>query len=168
MEKPWRNQTENHLTVTIQTAKPRKNQRRSPRWTGAPDGAGQTEEITLDDIKEGDVVAITLDDDGNAATITVQSMDMGGGQGGPGGQASGVDSYDTVNEYSSDETVSDTSLESTGTDENAALISNGAEFTFSNDAISRTSSDSQGGDNSSFYGDRSSSSSNRRNCICQR
>ena len=103
----------------------------------APDGAGQTEEITLDD-------------DGNAATITVQSM--GGGQGGPGGQASGVDSYDAANEYSSDETVSDTSLESTGTDENAALVSNGSEVTFSNDAISRTSSDSQGGDNSSFYG----------------
>ena len=119
---------------------------------GASDVAGQTEEITLDDIKEGDVVAITLDDDGNAATITVQSMDMGGGQGGPGGQASGVDSYDAANEYSSDETVSDTSLESTGTDENAALVSNGAEVTFSNDAISRTSSDSQGGDNSSFYG----------------
>ena len=118
----------------------------------APDGAGQTEEITLDDIKEGDVVAIILDDDGNAATITVQSMDMGGGQGGPGGQASGVDSYDAANEYSSDETVSDTTLESTGTDENAALVSNGAEVTFSNDAISRTSSDSQGGDNSSFYG----------------
>ena len=118
----------------------------------APDGAGQTEEITLDDIKEGDVVAITLDDDGNAATITVQSMDMGGGQGGPGGQASGVDSYDAANEYSSDETVSDTTLESTGTDENAALVSNGAEVTLSNDAISRTSSDSQGGDNSSFYG----------------
>ena len=118
----------------------------------APDSAGQTEEITLDDIKEGDVVAITLDDDGNAATITVQSMDMGGGQGGPGGQASGVDSYDAANEYSSDETVSDTTLESTGTDENAAFVSNGAEVTLSNDAISRTSSDSQGGDNSSFYG----------------
>ena len=124
----------------------------APDGQGAPDGAGQTEEITLDDIKEGDVVAITLDDDGNAATITVQTMDMGGGQGGPGGQASGVDSYDAANEYSSDETVSDTTLESTGTDENAALVSNGAEVTFSNDAISRTSSDSQGGDNSSFYG----------------
>lgn len=118
----------------------------------APDDAGQTQEITLDDIKEGDVVAITLDDDGNAATITVQSMEMGGGQGGPGSQASGVDSYDAANEYSSDETVSDTSLESTGTDENAALVSNGAEVIFNNDAISRTSSDSQGGDNSSFYG----------------
>ena len=122
----------------------------APDSQGASDVAGQTEEITLDDIKEDDVVAITLDDDGNAATITVQSM--GGGQGGPGGQASGVDSYDAANEYSSDETVSDTSLESTGTDENAALVSNGAEVTFSNDAISRTSSDSQGGDNSSFYG----------------
>ena len=122
----------------------------APDSQGASDVAGQTEEITLDDIKEDDVVAITLDDDGNAATITVQSM--GGGQGGPGGQASGVDSYDAANEYSSDETVSDTTLESTGTDENAALVSNGAEVAFSNDAISRTSSDSQGGDNSSFYG----------------
>lgn len=120
----------------------------------APDesGAGLSEEITLDDIKEGDIVSITLDDDGNAATITVQSMEIGGGQGGPGGQDSGVDSYAAANEYSSDETVSDTSLESTGTDENAALVSNGAEVTFNNDAISRTSSDSQGGDNSSFYG----------------
>ena len=131
---------------------PEKPEGEAPDDQGAPDGAGQTEEITLDDIKEGDVVAITLDDDGNAATITVQSMYMGGGQGGPGGQASGVDSYDAANEYSSDETVSDTSLESTGTDENVALVSNGAEVTFSNDAISRTSSDSQGGDNSSFYG----------------
>jgi hypothetical protein len=120
----------------------------------AQDGAdaGQSEEITLDDIKEGDIVSITLDDDGNAATITVQSMEMGGGQGGPGGQDSGVDSYAAANEYSSDETVSDTSLESTETNENAALVSNGAEVTFNNDAISRTSSDSQGGDNSSFYG----------------
>lgn len=120
----------------------------------APDGSGadQSEEITLNDIKEGDVVSITLDDDGNAATITVQSMEIGGGQGGPGGQDSGVDSYAAANEYSSDETVSDTSLESTETNENAALVSNGAEVTFNNDAISRTSSDSQGGDNSSFYG----------------
>ena len=63
-----------------------------------------------------------------------------------------MDSYAAANEYSSDETVSDTSLESTETNENAALVSNGAEVTFNNDAISRTSSDSQGGDNSSFYG----------------
>ena len=83
---------------------------------------------------------------------TEESSDTESPDGNGDGQASGVDSYDAANEYSSDETVSDTSLESTGTDENAALVSDGAEVTFNNDAISRTSSDSQGGDNSSFYG----------------
>ena len=111
-----------------------------------PQGGENGEASSMLDLT-GEEQEITVTD---STVITKQTM--GGGQGGPGGQASGVDSYDTVNEYSSDETVSDTSLESTGTDENAALISNGAEVTFSNDAISRTSSDSQGGDNSSFYG----------------
>ena len=42
---------------------PEKPDGEAPDGQGAPDGTGQTEEITLDDIKEGDVVAITLDDD---------------------------------------------------------------------------------------------------------
>ena len=116
----------------------------------------QSETIELSDIQEGDIVAITTDDDGNALTIKVQSTDMGGGQGGPGGapggQSQGVDSYDAVNTYDSDTEVSDTSLESTGTDENAALVSSGANVTFNNVDITRNSSDSTGGDNSSFYG----------------
>lgn len=124
---------------------------------GAPDGNNsQSETIELSDIQEGDIVAITTDDDGNALTIKVQSTDMGGGQGGPGGapggQSQGVDSYDTANTYDSDTEVSDTSLESTGTDENAALVSSGAKVTFNNIDITRNSSDSTGGDNSSFYG----------------
>lgn len=124
---------------------------------GAPDGNNsQSETIELSDIQEGDIVAITTDDDGNALTIKVQSTDMGGGQGGPGGapggQSQGVDSYDTANTYDSDREVSDTSLESTGTDENAALVSSGANVTFNNIDITRNSSDSTGGDNSSFYG----------------
>ena len=124
---------------------------------GAPDGNNsQSETIELSDIQEGDIVAITTDDDGNALTIKVQSTDMGGGQGGPGGapggQSQGVDSYDTANMYDSDPEVSDTSLESTGTDENAALVSSGANVTFNNIDITRNSSDSTGGDNSSFYG----------------
>lgn len=123
---------------------------------GAPDGNNsQSETIELSDIQEGDIVAITTDD-GNAFTIKVQSTDMGGGQGGPGGapggQSQGVDSYDTANTYDSDTEVSDTSLESTGTDENAALVSSGANVTFNNIDITRNSSDSTGGDNSSFYG----------------
>ena len=92
------------------------------------------------------------------------SMEMGGqggpggdgqgaqGQGGPGGQSQGVDSYTAVNEYIEDTTVSNETIESTGTDENAALISSGANVTLDNDTITRTSADSQGGDNSSFYG----------------
>lgn len=125
---------------------------------GAPDGNNsQSETIELSDIQEGDIVAITTDDDDeNALTIKVQSTDMGGGQGGPGGapggQSQGVDSYDTANTYDSDREVSDTSLESTGTDENAALVSSGANVTFNNIDITRNSSDSTGGDNSSFYG----------------
>lgn len=132
-----------------------------------PDGNGQSaeaEEISLSDIQEGDIVSITLDEDGNAASITVMSMEMDGqgqpggdgqgapGQGGPGGQSQGVDSYTAVNEYIEDTTVSNETIESTGTDENAALISSGANVTLDNDTITRTSADSQGGDNSSFYG----------------
>ena len=132
-----------------------------------PDGNGQSaeaEEISLSDIQEGDIVSITLDEDRNAASITVMSMEMGGqgqpggdgqgasGQGGPDGQSQGVDSYTAVNEYIEDTTVSNETIESTGTDENAALISSGANVTLDNDTITRTSADSQGGDNSSFYG----------------
>lgn len=124
---------------------------------GAPDGNNsQSETIELSDIQEGDIVAITTDDDGNVLTIKVQSTDMGGGQGGPGGapggQSQGVDSYDAANTYDSDTEVSDTSLESTGTDENTALVSSGANVTFDNVDITRNSSDSTGSDNSSFYG----------------
>ena len=121
---------------------------------GAPEENGQSagaEEISLSDIQEGDTVSVTLDEDGNAASITVMSMEMGG-QGGPGGQSQGVDSYTAVNEYIEDTTVSNETIESTGTDENAALISSGANVTLDNDTITRTSADSQGGDNSSFYG----------------
>ena len=132
-----------------------------------PDGNGQSaeaEEISLSDIQEGAIVSITLDEDGNAASITVMSMEMGGqgqpggdgqgasGQGGPDGQSQGVDSYTAVNEYIEDTTVSNETIESTGTDENAALISSGASVTLDNDTITRTSEDSKGGDNSSFYG----------------
>lgn len=132
-----------------------------------PDGNGQSaeaEDISLSDIQEGDIVSITLDEDGNAASITVMSMEMGGqgqpggdgqgasGQGGPDGQSQSVDSYTAANEYTEDTTVSNETIESTGTDENAALISSGANVTLDNDTITRTSADSQGGDNSSFYG----------------
>lgn len=84
--------------------------------------------------------------------------DTNGGPGGPapdgapGGSSSGVASYDAVKSITSDTTISDETIKSTGTDENAINISNGATVDIDNSTITRTSSSSTGGDNSSFYG----------------
>ena len=78
--------------------------------------------------------------------------DGSGGMGGaPGGGSSGVSEYSAVTEYSSDTVTSGQSYSSTGTDENAVLVS-GGNVVLQNPTVSRTSSDSTGGDNSSFYG----------------
>ena len=126
---------------------------------GAPQdqpGGGQ-ETIALSDLAKGDQIMITLNDDGTAASITVMSMD--GGQGGgmapggaPGGQQGAPDSYDAENEYTEDAESDGESFVSNGTDENAILVDNGANVTIKNAQVSRQSSDSTGGDNSSFYG----------------
>ncbi len=74
-----------------------------------------------------------------------------GGEGGP-GQSGGVEEYAAVTEYTEDGTYSGESYSSTGTDENAVHVSNGASVTLDDAEIARESSDSTGGDNSSFYG----------------
>ena len=111
-------------------------------------------ETTLSALSEGTMVTITLDNDGNAATVTIS--DNAGGQpggGAPGGSASSQpESYDAVTEYTEDTEVSDETFSSTGSDENTVLISNGANVTLKNITLDRTSSDSTGGDSSSFYG----------------
>ena len=133
-----------------------------------PDGQPpemETEEIAASDISEGDTVAIELDDDGKAAKIILMPMGQGGpggagsqggapGAGGPGGggSQSAPESYEAVNSYSTDTEVSDETIASTGTDENAVLVSDGASVKISDSKISRSSEDSEGGDGSSFYG----------------
>ena len=81
-----------------------------------------------------------------------QGDGQGGPGGAPGGQSQGVESYDAANDYTEDTTVDGETLTSTGTDENVAHISEGAKVCIKNSTITRESSDSQGGDNSSFYG----------------
>ena len=116
-------------------------------------------ETTLSALSEGTMVTITLDDDGNAATVTI-SDNVGGQHGGdtpgggaPGGSASSQpESYDAVTEYTEDTEVSNESFSSTGSDENAVLVSNGANVALKDITLDRTSSDSTGGDSSSFYG----------------
>ena len=109
--------------------------------------------MTLSDISVGDIISVSYDDEGNVSSIEViASTSSQNAMGGPGQSSSGVDSYTSVNEYTSDTEVSDTDLTSTGTDENAALVDNGASVSFDNVTVSRDSDDSTGGDNSSFYG----------------
>lgn len=94
------------------------------------------------------------DNSGNDGTAP---PDMPSGEGGdstggaPGGTSSGVSEYTAVTEYTEDTTTTDGTYESTGTDENAVLVSNGTTI-LNNATVSRVSSDSTGGDNSSFYG----------------
>ena len=73
-------------------------------------------------------------------------------KGGPDGNSGGVESYDAVEDITEDTEKSDETVESTGTDENAIHVSEGANAVLKNATINRTSSDSTGGDNSSFYG----------------
>ena len=71
---------------------------------------------------------------------------------GEGGGTGTVDSYNAVNNYTTDTTVKNDTLTSQGTDENAVLVSDNANVTLSNVEITRESQDSTGGDQSSFYG----------------
>ena len=111
-------------------------------------------ETTLSALSEGTMVTITFDDDGNAATVTISDGGNAPGGGAPGGSASSQpESYNAVTEYTEDTEVSDASFSSTGSDENAILVSNGANVTLKNITLDRTSSDSTDGDSSSFYED---------------
>ena len=74
-----------------------------------------------------------------------------GGMGGPGGGSSKPESYDAMTTVSEDTEISGETIESTGTDENALLVTGGT-ATVTDSTIVRDSDDSTGGDNSSFYG----------------
>jgi hypothetical protein len=123
------------------------------------------ETASLSDIEEGMMIAIVFDENGLISEIKIADatdFGMGGAMtqfggdmsqsGEMGGQSSGVDSYTAVNEYTEDTELEDESFESSGADENAILVSAGAEVTLSGITVDRTSDDSTGGDDSSFYG----------------
>ena len=116
---------------------------------GEVPGEMEGEEITWEDLKEGDQVEITLDEEGNAAAIRLMSME--GGQPG-GGQAQKVEEYEAVTEYTEDTETEEETYSSTGTDENAIHVSGETKVVLKTPEIERTSKDSTGGDTSSFYG----------------
>lgn len=139
------------ITITENTVITRMSMERPDRQS--EDSTEKTaDSISLSDISEGDIVSVTFDEEGNAAAITVQSMGGGQGMGGDPSQSQRVDSYEAVNEFKKDTTVDGKELTSTGTDENTVLVDGDAEVILKNVTVSRNSSDSTGGDNSSFYG----------------
>lgn len=82
-----------------------------------------------------------------------EKPDGQGGSGGPGGRPGGSGfsgEYNAVLTVDSD-TILNQDLSSTGTDENALLVTDG-KVSLNDASVTRISSDSTGGDNSSFYG----------------
>lgn len=63
-----------------------------------------------------------------------------------------MESYEAVNDYTEDVTVENETVSSTGTDENAIHVSQGASAILKGISVDRESEDSKGGDTSSFYG----------------
>ena len=74
-----------------------------------------------------------------------------GGMSEPGGMSGQLDSYDAARSLSEDAAISGETIESTGTDENALLVTGGA-VSVDGSTVTRASDDSTGGDASSFYG----------------
>ncbi len=110
---------------------------------------GEPETLTYESISVGDTVTVTVGDDGTAATVELAG---GMGMGGPGGGSSQPESYAAATEFTADNAQSGETYASTGSDENAIHVYNGATVTLDNATITRNSADSTGGDASSFYG----------------
>ncbi len=117
----------------------------------APEG-GQPGQLGLSSISEGTEVAVTFDADGKVESVEILSG-MESAMGGPGGGSmSAADiTYTAMYEYNEDTDVSGQTIDSTGTDESAILVTEG-NTSVTDSTITRTSDDSTGGDNSSFYG----------------
>ena len=109
-------------------------------------------------LNTGDMVTVTLDENSVVLTVQKAAMNSGmpeaNGQGGPNGAPGGSapSEYAAVSTYAEDASISGEQIVSTGTDENAILVQNGATVSVMDCAVTRTSSDSTGGDSASFYG----------------
>ena len=117
-----------------------------------PAGEKPEDEITWEDIREGDTVAITLDADGNAVKITVRSDDLGQGMGQTLNSSStgsiplaGVYTVDGEDASSEDQTY-----DSEDANENTVLVTNGGNLTMSGAKLGKTG-DTTSEDESNFY-----------------
>ena len=109
--------------------------------------------LTLDALLENEI--ITQDEyDAIAALLPEDSgngMPGSAPDGQPGGMSGQPDSYDAARSLSEDAAISGETIESTGTDENALLVTGGT-VSVDGVTVTRASDDSTGDDASSFYG----------------
>lgn len=125
--------------------------------TGILDADGNS--AALSALQEFSVVTFTAD--GDTLLAVAITADMQNGMAGPGGMekmsgSGGTDSapteYAAENHYTEDASETSVTQMSVGTDECIAWVSNGAAVTLRGTTADRTSVDSTGGDNASFYG----------------
>ena len=125
-----------------------------PGGNGLPGGSTDAVDLlTLETLLENEI--ITQDEYDAIAALLPEDSGNGMPGSAPGGQPGGMsgqpDSYDAARSLSEDAAISGETIESTGTDENALLVTGGA-VSVDGTAVTRASDDSTGGDASSFYG----------------
>lgn len=112
----------------------------------------ETTDGTVDDIKEGSILELTLDADNNALAVVVKNAGGpgAGGNGGP-GQGSDASNGTAATTIDADTTADGETYSSTGDDENALRV-DGATATLSNITVNKTAGSSSSADNGDFYG----------------
>lgn len=112
----------------------------------------ETTDGTVDDIKEGSILELTLDADNNALTVVVKNAGGpgAGGNGGP-GQGSDASNGTAATTIDVDTTADGETYSSTGDDENALRV-DGVTATLSNITVNKTAGSSSSADNGDFYG----------------
>lgn len=103
-----------------------------------------SEEVSVSDIEEGDIIKVTFDDDNKAVTVEIMSDVSEGG-------SAAADQGTSANTIDSDSEVSDTSYESTGDDENALRVAD-SKVTLNGIKVNKSAGKSSNTENGDFYG----------------
>ena len=110
---------------------------------------GELETGALEDIQIGSVIAFTVDGENTALTVEVRNA--GNGMGGFGGSAAETNGTATET-IDADAELSGGSYSSSGVDENALRIENGATATLSGIEVNKSGGQTSNTENSDFYG----------------
>ena len=103
-----------------------------------------SQEASLSDIEEGDILKVTFDDDNKAVTVEIMSDVSEGG-------SAAADQGTSANTIDSDSEISDASYESTGDDENALRVK-GSKVTLNGIKVNKSGGKSSNTENGDFYG----------------